>query len=332
MRRVTVVLVALALASLGTRAAAQPWPPPPSGAAPPQWGAPQPQWGAPQPPPSWRPPPAPPPPPPPPPVDGTKDILDALKGGGAYVAGIGAYAGQTEVGVDGAPRAMGGGVHLQGLLVGHNRYFTNRARIVGTFGGGRVGAEGMSVVGGSFGVGLPTSDSSQAFVRLGIEALALKNDEIEATTIRTPEVQLGWHLWLDEVGFELGPRGALAARTEFEPGDEAQGRRRVRRLSGTADVGAFATVVTSFLSFDASFARTVTTAPLTIVEGTACVHYYVALCGFGQHWRSEATGPTGSGAQDTRMIEVTSVGISLGIQASGSSTFNMTPFLPFKLL
>jgi hypothetical protein len=311
MRRIAVVLMAVASFVRGARADAQ-------------WAQPQPA------PPTWRP--QAPPPPAPPPAKPATDILDALKGGGAYVAGIGAYVGQTDVGVDGAPRAVGGGVHLQGLLVGHNRYFTNRARIGGTFGGGRVGAEGMSVIEGSFGVGLPTSDSSQAFLRLGIEAIGLKNDEIEATTIRTPEVQLGWHLWLNEVGFELGPRGALAARTEFEPGDEAQGRRRFRALSGAADVGGFATVVTSFLSLDASFARTITTAPLTIVEGTACVHYYVALCGFGQHWSSLATGPTGGGAQDARTIDVTSVGISLGVQASGSSTFNMTPFLPFMLL
>jgi hypothetical protein len=222
-------------------------------------------------------------------------------------------------------RTFSGGVLLHGLTTGFHDFATGRARLTAQIGGGGGGAEAAYAGELYVGVGVPLSESSQLHLRIGVDAVGLKNDEIEATTGELPGVQLGWGIWTNGIGFELGGKGGVVPRTEYEPGDEMQGRRYWRRFNTELDYGAYGSLVSTFFTVSGSYRRMAHEDPLTVVEGNACLHFVLALCAVGQQWKGQAFGPTGGALSQlgTKDITTTYLGFAIGI--GGSKTEAATP-------
>ena len=207
--------------------------------------------------------------------------------------------------------AGGGLLHLVGS--GFSGGFSYGGRRAFLLGGGNAGLESMFAVRAFVGGGPALGDHAQLFFRIGAETTSLKNDEVEASSTSIPAGQMGVQLWGSDIGFMIAPRVGLAARTEYEPGDESLGRRHWRKLGVRAAPGGEVLFSAgNLVAIDASYLRILDEDPVDIVDGRLCLTYnFVAACGFGQYWRSIATLPIGGpAAQEIPMIYV---GGSIGI-------------------
>ncbi len=235
----------------------------------------------------------------------------------------------TRVEVDqGAPlRTWAGGGFLHFSAAGLSDYISLRGRVTAFLGGGGGGYEGAGAIQFFAGLGVSPTQSSQLFVRLGSNAYFLKNDEIEASTTSFPAVELGYQFYVNGFGFSLSPQAGLAGRTEYEPGDEGQGRRYARRISTRMTAGGAASLFTDYVFFDASLLRVLDSDPLTIVEGEVCVVPYIfSVCGFAQYWRSSAIGPAPT--FDVRTIPTTYFGLAVGVGIAGSRDAKLSATKP----
>jgi hypothetical protein len=130
-------------------------------------------------------------------------------------------------------------------------------------------------------------------------------------------LQLGWQIWTNGIGLEVGGKGGVVPRTEYEPGDEMQGRRYWRRFNTELDYGAYGSIVSEFFNVSGSYRRIPHDEAVTVIEGNACLHFIGALCAVGQQWKGAAFGPTGGGVglgvpQGERVITSTYLGLALG--------------------
>jgi hypothetical protein len=226
--------------------------------------------------------------------------------------------GFTEVDQGPAWRTTAGGLFFHGSASGFANHTSARLRVSGFFGGGGGGFETAAALQAFIGLGAPVSRGSQLFVRMGSSAYVLKNDEIEASATQLPAVQVGVDFHTKGIGFEVSPQAGLAPRTEYEPGDEDQGRRYWRRIGTRGSVGGLATVYSDYFFLDGSFSRVLDSDPLTLLEGDVCIVPYVfAVCAFGQYWRSLANAPTPLAPRLT--VPTTYFGFSVGFGVAGSA-------------
>jgi hypothetical protein len=273
----------------------------------PQQQYPQQQYPQQNPPPGWS--------PPPPSEPGVESPDPAGFGYALALTGGGA---RTEVDQGPSWRTWAGGVFFHASASGFANHTSARVRLSGFLGGGGGGFESAAAVQAYIGLGAPISRGSQLFVRFGGNGYALKNDEIEANTSQFPGVQLGINFHTKGFGFELAPQAGLSARTEYEPGDEEQGRRYWRRMGSRGSAGGLASLYTDYFFADASFSRVLDSDPLTLVEGDACVVPYVfSICAFGQYWKSIANAPVPLAPRLT--IPSTYFGISVGVGVAGAA-------------
>lgn len=248
-----------------------------------------------------------------------RPALPPTPGGMGYLATIGLGLGSMRTELSGAEHGTTtGGGFLSLNASGFSESFSLAGRLTAFIGGGSGGMDTVASARLYIGGGPAVTDRSQIFARIGAEGASLKNDEMEASFTSIPAMQIGYQLWGHDVGFEIAPRIGLAPRTEYEPGDESLGRRHWRRLGVRAATGGsvFFTAGKLF-AIDASYTRVVDEDPVDHVDGRVCVTpFYVALCGFGQYWRSIATLPIGPAAQE---IPTTYIGGSLGFGLTGAS-------------
>ena len=241
-------------------------------------------------------------------------------GGAGYLASLGLGLGFTRTDLSGGTEgATAGGLSLQLGLSGFDSSLSVGARLGAFVGGGSAGMDSVLDARVFVGGGPAVTDHSQVFFRLGAEGSSLKNDEVEASLVTIPAVQIGYQLWGHGGGFEIAPRIGLSPRTEYEPGDESLGRRHWRKVGVRASGGAslFVTAADAF-SLDVSYTRIVDEDPVDHVDGRACVTpFYVALCAISQYWRSVATLPLSTAAQE---IPTLYLGGAIGIGMTGGKT------------
>lgn len=309
--------------------------------------------------------PLPPPPPPPPPATDTTSTPVATDGSTAVATppstspppplplatkstapvpsehadtGIGYAAvlglGLSTLGVDlpaGKETSTGGGAFVHLGLSGFWKVFSLRLRLSGLIGGGGAGYLNAYSAEAWAGAGARISKNDQLFFRIGFDGYAFKNDELEASTGSVPGLAAGYQFWADGLGFEIAPRIGLTPRSEFEPGDEAQGRRHSRRLKTRLGYGGAATITSKYFFLDGSMLRVADSDPLTVVDGRLCaLPFHIALCGFAQYWGSIATPafptpatPPGIGPQE---IPAVVLGGSIGIGIAGSDVDKLRLF------
>lgn len=287
--------------------------------------------------------PLPPPPPPPPPpstpvaTDGAAPATppplplatrpttpvpsDHAETGIGYAAVLGL--GLANLGVDlpsSKQSSTGGGAFFHLGLSGFWKVLSLRLRLSGLVGGGAAGYEGVYSAEAWVGAGARVSKNDQVFFRIGFDGYAFKNDELEASTGSVPGFAVGYQFWADGLGFEIAPRIALTPRSEYEPGDEAQGRRSWRRMNARFGYGGAATITTKYFFLDGSLLRAADSSPLTVVDGRLCLlPFHIALCGFTQYWRSVAV--PGAGIPTAILpSEIPSIyiGGSIGIGIAGA--------------
>lgn len=180
------------------------------------------------------------------------------------------------------------------------------------------------------GLGLPVADGGQVFLELGASGSSFKNDELEANVLSAPMAYGGFQQSFDGFGFQLGPRGGIAIRTEWEPGDEAAGRRHQRALKPRVGYGGAVAVASKYIILDGSLLRVAGTEPLYAANGQVClVAAVLVACGFVDYWRSVATT---SGASPlppvTRDVDATYIGIALGFGTGGAEVASSKPSTP----
>ncbi|MBS2013078.1 MAG: hypothetical protein JST00_09335 [Deltaproteobacteria bacterium] len=218
------------------------------------------------------------------------------------------------------PTSGGAFVHLG--LSGFWRVLSLRLRLSGVVGGGGAGYLGAYSAEAWVGAGARITKNDQLFFRVGFDGYAFKNDELEASTGSVPGFAVGYQFWADGLGFEIAPRISLTPRSEYEPGDEALGRRHWRRLDARLGYGGAATITSKYFFLDGSLLRVADSDPLTVVDGRLCIlPLHVAVCAFGQYWRSIATPsfvPANPAAALPTEIPSVYLGGSIGIGIAGS--------------
>ena len=270
-----------------------------------QWQAPYPQQPYPQPPYPQPPAPSPPPVPPPP----KADTLGGPLSGGGFALVLGFSGARQEVTTYGSHRGWSGGTFLHLAAVGSASLFVFNARLGANLHGGANGLDGRFAGDLTFGSALRLIEGSELFYRIGVGGLSLHNDEIRASVTELPALQIGYQLKLKDLLIDVGPEGAATFRTEFEPGDEGQGRRMRRRLDARLAAGGFVNVLYKHLLVQGKALEVMDSDPLLVADGQVCAAFGVALCGFAQYWRSIAQNPlTG----EFRTPEVTYIGVALG--------------------
>lgn len=253
---------------------------------------------------------------PPPP---SPSALPETPGGFAFLATVAAGVAVMRTELSGGNQgSLAGGGHLHLVGSGFSSNISYGGRLSFFLGGGGAGFESMFAVRAFVGGGAVLGEHSQVFFRFGAETTSLKNDEIEASSTSIPVGQIGVQAFGPNVGFMIAPRIGLSPRTSYEPGDESLGRRHWRKLGvRAAPGGEILFSAGKLVAIDASYLRILDEDPVDIVDGRLCLsHGFVALCGFGQYWRSIATLPlAGPAAQEIPMLYV---GGSIGIGETSS--------------
>ncbi len=130
-----------------------------------------------------------------------------------------------------------------------------------------------------------------------------------------PALALGFAAVGHGLAFEIAPRGGVTGRTEYEPGDESQGRRHWRRVRPRFAYGGVSTLATDYFIVNGSLVRLADSDPVTVFAGDVCAYGFqiLALCVQAQRWESIAA-RADNGAVST--IPFTYVGGMLGFGAA----------------
>lgn len=254
--------------------------------------------------------PAPAPPAPPPPHP-----LEERSGGSAGGIAVGVGGQHAMVDQEQSLSTTSAGLAIVGTIMGFGEPLSGRGHAAVFFGGGSGGPEGAYALDLHIGFGSSPSKGTQLFARLGTEAYAVKNDEIEASLTMLPALALGFSAMGHGIGFEIAPRGGITGRTEYEPGDESQGRRHWRRLQPRVAYGGVATLASDYFMINGSLVRVADSDPITVVAGDVCAYGFqiLALCMQVQRWESIAA-RTDNGVVSN--IPFTYVGGMLGFGAA----------------
>lgn len=182
------------------------------------------------------------------------------------------------------------GLAIVATMMGFGEPLSGRGHAAVFFGGGSGGPEGAYALDLHVGLGSSPTKGTQLFARLGAEAYAAKNDEIEAGLTMLPALALGFSAVGHGVAFEIAPRGGITGRTEYEPGDESQGRRHWRRVRPRVAYGGVSTLATDYFVVNGSLVRLADSDPVTVFAGDVCGYAFgiLALCFQMQRWESIA--------------------------------------------
>jgi hypothetical protein len=198
-----------------------------------------------------------------------------------------------------------------GSIAFHFRYDVNLH-------GGANGLDSRGIGEFTIGSGLRLFEGSELFYRAGVAGASLRNDEVRATLNELPAVQLGYQLKTKDILFEIGPEGALALGTEWEPGDEDQGRRLRRKLKSAFGAGGFGSVSIHHFILQGKALHLFDADPLLVADGQLCFAYGLAICGFGQYWKADARNPISG---EIRSAEATYFGLALGVGIAGETAW-----------
>ncbi len=231
-------------------------------------------------------------------------------------AEVGGYGTHVDVGPS---RTDGGGGALgRVLIVGHNGAFTFRAGARGLIGGGSGGFATRLAGDLSGGPALELDDEKHVrlFARLGLDLSTTKDDTLDASLFSVPSAVAGMMFSFERFVLELGPRGGLALRSDFEPGAEYQGLRHHRRSVVRPDWGASLAMLTTFMTAHASAYRVEERAGLWHADGSMCGVAFAGgsapaffFCANGQLWKGEVRDALGVSREAT----AASLGLSVAI-------------------
>ncbi len=248
-----------------------------------------------------------------------KDKLPSYDGAYDFVLGLAGARLDVNMDTRQSTQALGGFVDLNAF--GYRDYGAFTFHFTGFTGWGSGSLEGRGHADFLFGAGVPAAEGGEGFFEIGASSSAFKNDELDANLITLPTVMVGYQQHFEGFGFQLAPKGGLALRGEWNPGDEEAGRRMHRGVrKPIVDYGGTVSVATKYFLINGSVTRLVGSDPLTTANGQACLLVSVlAACGFVDYWKSSAT-TTGALPQPavTRDVDVTYVGFSLGFGVSGA--------------
>jgi len=235
---------------------------------------------------------------------------------GVLIAEIGGHA--TRVDLPRTRDGFGGGAGGRVLLIGHSDAFVYRAVASGTLGYQTTGALTELRGDASLGSSLALGEPSRLFLRGGLELDGHKDDEVEVSVITLPSAAAGLQLTTDRILFELGPRGGLALRALYAPGDEDAGRRRHRPSDVAPAWGGFVTMLSTFLVLDTRLTRVEERRGLWLAGGDLCVPVPPAekteafvLCAAAEHVEGSVVSPAG----DRRDVGSWTAGLSVGFGA-----------------
>ncbi len=213
-----------------------------------------------------------------------------------FVNGLSFQAGRTQVtGSDADDRTMGYRFALRQDQLYTRGAWTARLHMEGTIGGGTGGLEGslrLAAAGGAWG---EVGERHGPFARLGYAVEFQGNDKLYRSSLRIPELQLGYQLNHDTTWFEFGGVGSLVLAGRYNTGDHAR-----RELGFAPTAGGFATVQVDGARVNFTLERIFTsTGPETPVDqlrGDMCLEPFTAivLCGHGQLHVGEVELPGGS--------------------------------------
>ena len=251
--------------------------------------------------------------------DSPKDKLPSYDGAYDFVLGLAGARLDVNMDTRQSTQAVGGFVDLNAF--GYRDYGAFTFHLAAFTGWGAGSLEGRAHADFLFGAGVPAAEGGEGFFEIGGSSSAFKNDELDANLISLPVAMVGYQQHFEGFGFQLAPRGGLALRGEWNPGDEDAGRRMHRGIrKPVVDYGGTVSVATKYFLINGSVTRLVGSDPLTTANGQACLLVSVlAACGFVDYWKSSAT-TTGALPQPpvTRDVDATYVGFSLGFGVSGA--------------
>lgn len=179
-------------------------------------------------------------------------------------------------------------------------------------GGGEAGFEGM--LAGTIDVGyrLDVTERQGPFGRAGFEGRMQGNDKLYFSMLELPRLSLGWQYADGRTVVEAGGRAGPVLTGRYNPGDEGY-----RRLSGSFEYGAFASVQVDFLRVDVTALRidaknTGTGRPVDVGRGSICaIAGKVGVCGDVMAFRGDADmGPNAGGVQRTTAMYA---GLTIGV-------------------
>jgi hypothetical protein len=237
--------------------------------------------------------------------------LDALAA--VLTVELGAVMQDVDLGPHG--RDIGGAASGRVVILGSTGAVTYRAVTSGAIGGSSSGF--LTRFNGDLSAGplLALTPSLMLFARIGMDAYGSKDDALDASLYTLPAVTAGVRVVTPSATFELGPRGGLSLRSQFDPGVEADGLRRHRDSHVRPSWGATGAMVAGVALFEASLTRVEETHGLWMAEAGLCgiagrssSHEGFVLCGSGQYWRGATTASFG----DDRDVRALALGLSVG--------------------
>jgi hypothetical protein len=176
---------------------------------------------------------------------------------------------------------------------------TTRGSAEWVLGGGDAGFEGMLAGTVDIGYRLDVTERQGPFGRAGFDGRMQGNDRLYFSTLELPRLTLGWQYLDGRTALEVGVRGGPILSGRYNPGDEGY-----RRLSGSFEVGAFASATISILKLDATAMRidakdTGTGRPVDVARGSLCgIAGKVGVCADLMAIRGDADmGPNAGGVQ-----------------------------------
>lgn len=204
------------------------------------------------------------------------------------------------VGSDRARHGAGIGLQLSGHnnMYGFRRGFSYRSTTFFLLGGGARGFEGGLGADLAWGWRVPVAPKHGPLVRLGMRGYLLGNNELYASLLELPQVQLGYQWMRGAELLELAGHAGAVLAGRYNTGEHAY-----RKLGDAFELGGHAAAHLRPVHLELGFARVLTDSspgdPVDTVTGQLCGQAVFAwLCVDARYYRGNSNVLVGSGVVD----------------------------------
>lgn len=207
------------------------------------------------------------------------------------------------------------GVAFAGAADGYALKDTAHTQAQWVLGGGQAGFEGMLAGVIELGYRANVTEKTGPFGRAGFDGRLQGNDRLYFSALELPRMSLGWQFMSQKTVLEMGGRAGPILTGRFNPGDDG-----VRSISGSMEVGAFASMQFDFIRLEANAMRidakkTGDHSPVDIGHAALCgIAGKLGICVDMTMFRGSARfgGPPGSPTAHFDQAVATYAGITLG--------------------